>query len=571
MLYFDSIGKSYKLGKSIGQGGEATIYRVKSHPQLLAKIYTQPRQGTEKKLIWMRDNPPDDPSRELNHASIAWPIDLFYDHAKTFAGYLMPHIKNAVLMLHVFNPRLRARTLPSFNELYLHRTARNLAAALGAIHARGYVIGDFNESNVMVTPSTLVTMIDTDSFQVRAPNRIGQTITYHCPVGKPEYTPPELQGKSLARVRRFPEHDRFALAILIFQILMDGNHPFRARWEGHGDPPPIEERINMGWFPLQKRISTPIAPPVNALPLESLDPGIVKLMQRCFIEGHKRPKERPTPEEWENAISQAERSLKPCGKGHYFNDHLSTCPRCARIDVLTQAEQTPIILPSARASSSQPSFKLASRSLVGILTWRRFTPFQLLMIRYDRFRGGINSRLSSTHKIRHVIRNTGRVLRVIFSNPIGKAAMISITVTIGGGLLANWLGGQVGGSITGSVGGLISGALFSEVIHKRLGWGKFLGACGAVGLGWLAWYGDGPIYFWIPAAVLGWIVGALLGRFGEHTGWMMLGAIIGAVGGLFWGRTLGGVSSTAWLGGALSGAAIGVVTAAAHRTWRKFG
>jgi len=31
---------------------------------------------------------------------------------------------------------------PFFNYTYLHRTARNLAAAFGALHARGYCIGD---------------------------------------------------------------------------------------------------------------------------------------------------------------------------------------------------------------------------------------------------------------------------------------------------------------------------------------------------------------------------------------------------------------------------------------------
>jgi DNA-binding helix-hairpin-helix protein with protein kinase domain len=78
----------------------------------------------------------------------------------------MAYVANAVPLLQVFNPRLRAKTLPSFNRRYLHRTARNLAAAMRALHESEYVVGDLNESNVMVTPSALVTLIDTDSFQV---------------------------------------------------------------------------------------------------------------------------------------------------------------------------------------------------------------------------------------------------------------------------------------------------------------------------------------------------------------------------------------------------------------------
>jgi len=42
-----------------------------------------------------------------------------------------------------------------------------LSKAIEAIHYKNYVIGDLNESNVLVKSSALVSVIDTDSFQVR--------------------------------------------------------------------------------------------------------------------------------------------------------------------------------------------------------------------------------------------------------------------------------------------------------------------------------------------------------------------------------------------------------------------
>ena len=33
------------------------------------------------------------------------------------------------------------------------------------------------------------------------------------------------------------------LGVLIFQLLMEGNHPFRAQWLGQNDPPPVEDRL----------------------------------------------------------------------------------------------------------------------------------------------------------------------------------------------------------------------------------------------------------------------------------------------------------------------------------------
>ena len=63
-----------------------------------------------------------------------------------------------------------------------------------ALHERGYVVGDVNESNILVNRGALVTLIDTDSFQVRSAEQV-----YRCRVGKPEYTPPELQRAALRR------------------------------------------------------------------------------------------------------------------------------------------------------------------------------------------------------------------------------------------------------------------------------------------------------------------------------------------------------------------------------------
>jgi DNA-binding helix-hairpin-helix protein with protein kinase domain len=275
----------------------------------------------------MQANPPADPTLALGHASIAWPLQLLYDDRGRLIGYSMGYVQNAVPLLQVFNPKLRAKTLPSFNRRYLHRTARNLSAALGALHATNYVVGDLNESNVMVTPSALVTLIDADSFQVQ--RREGaKPIVHPCPVGKPEYTPPELQGKTFTEVPRQPEHDRFGLAVLVFQLLMEGNHPFRALWLAAGDPPEIAARIRGGHWPHVRSAGLPLAPPRNAPALESLHPDLVALFQQCFIAGHARPAERPTPEAWERALSAAEKALITCRNGHLYSRHLPRCPQC---------------------------------------------------------------------------------------------------------------------------------------------------------------------------------------------------------------------------------------------------
>lgn len=325
---YDSQQHPLRLGKRIGGGGEADIYLVDGEPTRVAKCYKPgPRRGYNRKLAWMIAHPPDDPTRASGHISIAWPTDLLYSRKGRLVGYLMPYIKNTVSVLKVYNPRERARTLPAFNWRYLHRTARNLAAAIHTLHRHDYVVGDLNESNVLVTPTALVTLIDTDSFQV-IEQQSPQLIVYPCPVGKPEYTPPELQGVSFQQVLRKPEHDNFSLGVLIFQLLMDGNHPFRGRWRGRGDPPTIEDKIRQGWFPYSTPSGYPIAPPPNIPSLDRLHPRIAALMQRCFVDGHKDLRQRPTAKEWEQALEEAEHTLVECTNGHVYAGHLSKCPHC---------------------------------------------------------------------------------------------------------------------------------------------------------------------------------------------------------------------------------------------------
>ncbi len=354
MNVHDAQGKSIWLAESVGRGGEATVYRVRGQTGWPAKIYEPgPRPKYAEKLAWMIGHPPENPTRSIAHSSLAWPTGLLYDSKDKLAGYMMPHIHAAVPMLDVFNPRRRQATLPRFDRRYLHRTARNLSATLSALHVRGYVIGDLNESNVLVTPSALISLIDTDSFQVQELR--GKGIVFHpCPVGKLEYTPPELHGQAIGSIVRQPDHDAFALGVLIFQLLMEGSHPFRAQWLGSGDPPPVEARIAQGIFPYTAIPDSRVRPPKGAPDLNQLHPALVELVFRCFIDGHTDPRQRPLPEQWEQALATAEKALVQCPNNHLYSNHLAVCPHCrtAAASAKTSASKQPSSTPSTTTQRS---------------------------------------------------------------------------------------------------------------------------------------------------------------------------------------------------------------------------
>jgi len=325
----------------LGSGGEAHVYSLPQDSKLVIKLYHKPTAAHAHKLAAMLANPPADPMAGQGHASIAWPVDLLRttDGKKDVVGFLMPRVSGLHPIIEFYNPGTRRKQCPLFNTPYLHRTARNLAAAVRALHARGYVIGDVNESNILVADTTLVTLVDTDSFQVREP---GNGTVYRCPVGKPEFTPPELQGKTFRDLDRAPEHDLFGLAVLIFRLLMEGVHPFDGVAAGQGDPPLLEERIKAGHFPYGTR-RVPYLPMPLAPPFEILHPQLQDLLVRCFEDGHKDPSARPDAQTWQSALDEAEKSLATCSANsqHRYGNHLSTCPWCERQKLLKGRDPFP--------------------------------------------------------------------------------------------------------------------------------------------------------------------------------------------------------------------------------------
>ncbi len=343
---------------SLGHGGEAKVYSVPQDETLVAKVYHKPTEAHANKLMLMLANPPDNPAASKDHISIAWPVDVLrtIDEKQKVVGFLMTRVKEMHSLLDFYNPKTRRQKCPFFNYLYLHRTARNLAAAFGALHARGYCIGDVNESNILVSNTALVTVVDTDSFQVRN-ERNGEI--YRCAVGKPEFTPPELQGQSFAQLDRKPEHDLFGLAVLIFQLLMEGTHPFAGIYQGSGDAPPYETRIAEGHFVYSRR-RVPYVPTLIAPKFELLHPTLQQLFIRCFEEGHNNPQMRPTAQTWQSALSEAERDLTTCkvNSHHRHGKHLSYCPWCERTFKLGGRDPFPSSQAVQKGQHLQPLKKL---------------------------------------------------------------------------------------------------------------------------------------------------------------------------------------------------------------------
>ncbi|MBL0196575.1 MAG: hypothetical protein IPQ09_20585, partial [Myxococcales bacterium] len=198
-----------------------------------------------------------------------------------------------------------------------------------ALHSKGYVVGDVNESNVWVGENTLVTLIDTDSFQVRGDNA-GEV--YRCFVGKDEFTPPELSDVPFKDVERTREHDHFGLGVLIHYLLL-GTHPFQGTYRGPGEAPRMKEKIAKGLLPYSIRRSVPLDREYPSVPIDVVHPDLQRLFMRCFDDGHAEPLLRPTARDWRRGIAAALKELGPCKARahHFYGSHLPECPWCEHV------------------------------------------------------------------------------------------------------------------------------------------------------------------------------------------------------------------------------------------------
>ena len=348
-------GKSYRTQNApFAGGGEGDIYDVVGAPGHVAKVYKPDKRTTERerKLSVMVSNKPS------MMEQYAWPLDVLYENGQ-FVGYIMPKIngKEKLRNIYVFDKR-KGKPWSLFIAI-----AKNLSAAVHNVHEIHQVIGDLNPENILVNPNDgMVTLVDTDSYHISDSSR-----TYRCGVGMPEFVAPELQGIHFpsAPLPTFTiESDRFALAVLIFALLMNGAHPFSCKVISGSSSKfqPIDNMQNgkCAFFPDNRSSNMDI--PRYAPDLSSLPDNIQKLFRRAFIAGHRTPSLRPSAEEWYNALEQLEDNLKTCLKDaqHIYYYGAKECPWCKVDEKMHSISQSAFNSSSQSGSNSGPGSQSAT-------------------------------------------------------------------------------------------------------------------------------------------------------------------------------------------------------------------
>jgi len=310
-----------KLGEELARGGEGAIYEIAGRPDVVAKLYLKAidRERSEKisALVSL--------GNEKLRALTAWPVEALRDAAGNTCGFTMPRIVGHRDIHNLYNPRSRKAEFPSADWRFLIRASTNVARAFAVIHGAGVVVGDVNERGVMVSKDAIVRVIDCDSFQVFVGDR-----RFPCTVGVPTFTPPEIQNqRDFKSIVRTANHDNFGLALLIFQLLFMGKHPFAGRFLGRGEMP-LEKSIAEFRFVYGSEGRTfQMEPPPGAPPLAVVPSPIATLFEKAFSRNGVS-QGRPAAKEWVAALETLEGQVKKCSTNasHYHLSGLGSCPWC---------------------------------------------------------------------------------------------------------------------------------------------------------------------------------------------------------------------------------------------------
>ncbi len=203
-------GVLHPLGAPLAHGGEGTIFDLGDGT--VAKIYREERltAGRRNKLELMASQP-------LTIPGVCWPQELIQNSDGEFVGYRMEKACGIELQKCAFTRQALERYFPAWEKRDMVELCVTILEKITALHRCGILLGDINPRNILVRTPKEVWLVDCDSYQVGG---------YPCPVGTVRFTAPEIQQRRFTDFLRTPGNENFAVATLLFMLMLPGKSPY---------------------------------------------------------------------------------------------------------------------------------------------------------------------------------------------------------------------------------------------------------------------------------------------------------------------------------------------------------
>jgi uncharacterized protein len=245
-------------------------------------------------MLSTRPNLPDIQGKRFVCRQIAWPHARVLNSRGKFAGFLMPEIDFAHSRPLESILQKNSRRLDKIDERYQLRVAvaANLSSVFAELHRLKHYMIDMKPDNLRLYPDGgFLAVVDTDGFSIRGIKRFPAqqfTDNYIAPEGFGRR--PQAMGES---------QDRFALAVILFQLLNNGLHPFSGVVpSGHSVPSDLQSRIYANLYAYGFTEHPEIRPALASIHT-SFDAATRQLFDRSFLGGGGG---RPSAREWRDHL-----------------------------------------------------------------------------------------------------------------------------------------------------------------------------------------------------------------------------------------------------------------------------
>jgi len=226
-LHFDLPSGHVSVARSslqlVGRGGISSVYGYSRGGEHYAvKLFNRPERAPWDKITLLTQTAGAAPNPQY---VIGWPTAIVTAEGGR-AGIVLPLFPAEFWcpLDHWVEFHLAAK-LPANSGLITARIhiLNNCAAALADLHERGCAVVDLKPSNILVNRATFqVAFIDVDSYRVERNGTV-----YPATHISPGYILPRAIGETIDVAALGREQDRYAFAVIVFQMLNFGTHPYQ--------------------------------------------------------------------------------------------------------------------------------------------------------------------------------------------------------------------------------------------------------------------------------------------------------------------------------------------------------
>lgn len=354
--------RAVRLGKLIKSGGAGSVYFLADDPSRVAKIYHPNTDASyyQRKLRAMLAQRPEIPAPADGEAivQLAWPDYLLFDERKRVIGFVMPVLdtQRTIELEYILQSRqAKAQNLPEGIGAKVS-LACNLATLVSTLHVRQHRVIDMKPVNLRFYRDSLyIALLDCDGFSIQGEGE-------RFPAGQftPDYLAPEFQRIGQVPGEQEETQDRFSLAVIIFQLLNHGIHPYSGRSQAAKVPDDLPGRIAANCYAYGINAAKHISP-VPASTHHLLPTELRKLFDRAFCGS---PSQRPCAGEWAQALRpyalRSTQKIVLCSKKHQHFAGMP-CLVCARekqvvegVKQAKQHKQTQTVRPRPAPIKRQP-------------------------------------------------------------------------------------------------------------------------------------------------------------------------------------------------------------------------